>query len=70
MEGCVTPGKLVGMSFLTDGIPLSLNYGVTGLPVGKAACSGPESIDWKLPDVLEGINSEMFLSLASLSNSK
>ena len=67
---CVTPGELVEMSFLTDDVPLSLNFSVTRLPVGKADCSGPGGIDWKLPDALEGINSEMFLSLASLSNLK
>ena len=70
MEGCVTPGELVGMSFLTDDVPFSLNYGVTGLPAGKADCSSHGSIDWKLPDALEGINSEMFLSLVSLSTLK
>ena len=58
--------ELVGMSFLTDDVPLSLKCGVTRLPVGKAGCSGPGSIDWKLLDALEGINSEMFLSLALL----
>ena len=45
MEGCVTPGELVGMSFLMDDVPLPLNCGVTGLPVGKAGCSSPGSID-------------------------
>ena len=50
MEGCVTPGELVGMSCLMDAVPLSLNGGVTGLPIGKAGCSGPGSIDWKLLD--------------------
>ena len=58
------------MSFLMDDIPLSLNCGVTGLLVGKAGCSDPGSIDWKLLDECEGINSEMFLSLLSVSNSK
>ena len=70
MEGCVTSGELVGMSFLMVGVPLLLNCGVTRLPVGKAGCSSPGSIDWKLLDALEGINSEMFLSLLSVSNSK
>ena len=67
MEGCVTPGELVRMSFLMDDVPLSLNCGVTRLPVSKADCSGSGSIDWKLPDVLEEIISEMFISFASLS---
>ena len=63
MEGWVTLGELARMSFLMGGVPLSLNCGVTGLPVSKAGCSGPGSIDWKLLDALEGINSELFLSL-------
>ena len=46
------------MSFLMDDVPLSLNHGVTRLPVGKIDCSGPGSIDWKLSDAFEGINSE------------
>ena len=70
MEGCVTPGELVGMFCLVEAVPLSLNDGVTGLPIGKAGCSGPGSIDWKLLDAFEGINSEMFLSLLSVSNLK
>ena len=70
MEGCVTPGELIGMSFLMDDVPLSFNYGVTRLPVGKAGCSSAGSIDWKLLDECEGINSGMFLSLLSVSNSK
>ena len=45
MEGCVTPGELVGMSFLMGCVPLSLNCGVTRLPVSKAGCSSPGSID-------------------------
>ena len=48
MEGCVTPGELVGMSCLTDAVTLSLNGGVTGLPIGKAGYSRPGSIYWKL----------------------
>ena len=70
MEGCVTPGELVGMSFLMDDVPLSLNCGVTRLPAGKAGCSSHGSINWKLFDEHEGINSEMFFSLLSVSNSK
>ena len=70
MEGCVTPGELVEMSFLMDDVPLSLNCGVTRLTVGKAGCSSPVSIDWKLLDECEGINSEMFLCLLSVSNLK
>ena len=58
------------MSCLTDAVPLSLNDRLNGLPFGKAGCSGPGSIDWKLLDECEGINSEMFLSLLSVSNSK
>ena len=53
MEGCIKPGELVGMSFLTGGVPLLLNCGVTRLPVGKAGCSGPGSIDWKSLNELE-----------------
>ena len=70
MEGCVTPGELVGMSFLMGGAPCSLNSGVTGLPVCKASCSSAGSIDWKFLDKLEGINSELFHSLLWVSNSK
>ena len=70
MEGCVTPGELVGMSFLMDGVPLSPNCDVTRLPDGKAGCSSAGNIDWNFLDECEGINSEMFLSLLSVSNSK
>ena len=70
MEGCVTQGELVGVSFLMGVIPHSLNSGVTRLPVCKAGCSGTGSIDLNLQNTPEGMNSDVFLSLASHSNSK
>ena len=70
MEGWVTPVELVGMFHVMDAVSLSLNDGVTGLPIGKAGCSRPGSIDWKLLDACEGINSKIFLFLLSVSNSK
>ena len=70
MEGCVRTGELVAMFCLTDVVSVSLNDGVTRLPIGKAGCSEPGSIDWKLLDALEGIICEMFLYLFSVSNSK
>ena len=70
MEGCVTPGELVGMSFLMGGATCSFISGVTGLPVCKAGCSSAGSIDWKLLNTPEGMNSVDFLSLATLFSSK
>ena len=70
MEGCVTPGELVGMSFLMGGATCSFISGVTRLPVCKAGSSGTGSIDWKLLNAPEGMNTVEFLSLAALSNLK